>query len=356
MIEIKNKFMSIPIIQGGMGVGISLGGLAGSVAACGGMGVISAANPGYRSEFFWQDPDRANREALEREILKAKEIAGGCGMVAVNVMVAAKNFALCVKTAIAAGADAIISGAGLPTELPDLAAGADIALAPIVSSGKAARTICKLWDRNHGTCPDFVVVEGSEAGGHLGFKSEELQNSTAQSLGEILTSVLEEIEPFAKKYLKKIPVFAAGGIFCGEQIAEYMNAGAAGVQIGTPFIATHECDAAESYKQAVIDAEHSVLVKSPVGMPGRALHSTLIQKLERDGKIPITRCIDCLHPCNPATAPYCISRALISAAEGNLEEGLIFSGAQVGRIHEKVHAKDLIARLMAETAEAEKNI
>ena len=241
--KIRDRELSIPIIQGGMGVGISLSGLAGAVAACGGMGVISAAHPGYRDPDFYRDPLNVNRRCLKEEIAKAKEIAKGCGLVGVNVMVAVQHYADYVRAAIEGGADAIISGAGLPTELPQIAGDSKVLLAPIVSSGRAARVICRAWERHGNRLPDFVVVEGSRAGGHLGFSAEELADGSAKPLDEIVSDVVETLRPYEEKCGRKIPVFPAGGVYDGADIARLEKLGAAGAQIATRFIATEECDA-----------------------------------------------------------------------------------------------------------------
>ena len=186
MVQIKDNMLELPVIQGGMGVGVSLGGLAGAVAACGGMGCVSAAHPGCREADFHIDPNGANVRALKAEIAKARVISGGRGLVAVNLMVAMRQYAPMVRAAVEGGADAIISGAGLPLELPGLTAGSGVALAPIVSSGRAAKLILKTWDKKYGVTADFLVIEGCKAGGHLGFKEEDLLAGTAQSLEEIL--------------------------------------------------------------------------------------------------------------------------------------------------------------------------
>lgn len=355
MIALGAHTLSIPLIQGGMGIGVSLGNLAGHVAACGGMGVISTAHPGYDRPDFATDPYGANLRALREHIEKAKTIAGGKGMVAVNAMVATSQYADAVRAAIAAGADAIISGAGLPAELPALAKGSSAALAPIVSSARAARTICRLWDKRHGTAPDFVVVEGSEAGGHLGFATEELQRKTAPALETILPEVIRALKPFAEKYGHPIPVFAAGGVYTGADIRKYTDLGAAGAQIATRFIATYECDAAQGYKDAMIAASSKDvrIVKSPVGMPGRALNSPLIQKLAQGGRIAPPSCMRCIVTCDPGTAPYCITRALIEAVRGNWEDGLFFAGSNVGKIDRMRHVSELIDELMTEWRNAE---
>lgn len=348
--KIRDRELSIPIIQGGMGVGISLSGLAGAVAACGGMGVISAAHPGYRDPDFYRDPLNVNRRCLKEEIAKAKEIAKGCGLVGVNVMVAVQHYADYVRAAIEGGADAIISGAGLPTELPQIAGDSKVLLAPIVSSGRAARVICRAWERHGNRLPDFVVVEGSRAGGHLGFSAEELADGSAKPLDEIVSDVIETLRPYEEKCGRKIPVFPAGGVYDGADIARLEKLGAAGAQIATRFIATEECDAAPAYKQAMVDAkeEDVRIIKSPVGMPGRALFSPLIRKVAELGRIAPSRCLQCLRTCNPADTPYCITQALIDAAKGDWENGIFFCGANVGRIDRITTVRELMDELVTE--------
>ena len=336
MIELAGRRLKLPVIQGGMGVGVSLSGLAGAVAACGGMGCISAAHPGYREADFQRDPQSANLRALKREIVRAKEISHGVGMVAVNLMVAMRQYASLAKAAVEAGADAIISGAGLPLELPALTAGAKIALAPIVSSGRAARLILKTWDKKYGMTPDFVVIEGSGAGGHLGFKEEDLQSGTVQPLEKILPQVLEELKPYGEKYGRAIPVFVAGGGLRGADLVRFRAMGAAGVQIATWLIATLECDASQAFKDVILKAkgEDVRIIHSPVGMPGRAVETPLIRRLEAGEKIPHQWCAGCIKTCDPATTPYCITQALIHAVEGDVENGLFFCGAGVDQVTE----------------------
>lgn len=349
-IAIKGRGLDIPVIQGGMGVGVSLGSLAGAVAACGAMGTVSAAIPGFDEADFHQNPKAANVRALEREVRRAKEVSQGKGMVAVNVMVATTQYADSVAAAIRAGADAIVSGAGLPSELPALAAGADAALAPIVSSGRAAATICRLWHKRYDRAPDFVVVEGSEAGGHLGFSKEELLEKTAKPLETLVQEVTEALEPFEKLCGRPIPVFAAGGVWDGEDAARMQAQGAAGVQLATRFIATYECDASKAYKDVLIAAraEDAQIVHSPVGMPGRALRTPLIERLEQGLRFPPSRCSDCLTPCAHAATPYCILHALARAVKGDYEEGLFFCGSNVGRLTGMHHVSEVLDSLMKE--------
>ena len=350
MLTLAGRALTVPILQGGMGVGVSLGGLAGAVAACGGMGCISTADTGYREPDFEKDPVSANRRALAEEIKKAKEIAGGAGIVAINAMVATQNYADAVKTAVEAGVDAIVSGAGLPLELPGLVGKADVALAPIVSSGRAAKLILRRWAKAFGRTADFVVIEGCKAGGHLGFAEEDLLAGSCQTLDEILPEVLAEVKPFEEQFGHAIPVFVAGGVYTGEDMAHYMKQGAAGVQIATRFIPTYECDASQTYKDVLLNAsaEDVRIIHSPVGMPGRALNTPLVQKLSEGMRFPPKRCARCLKGCNPAQVPYCITHALIEAVKGNVEEGLFFCGANVGRLDKMRSVRALMDELMNE--------
>ncbi len=345
---IKNKELKLPLIQGGMGVGISLGGLAGAVAKEGGIGIISMADPGYREPDFWQNFAGANKRALAKEVAKAREIAGGKGMIGINAMVAMRDYTGWVSDVVEIGVDCIISGAGLPSELPELVKDTDIAIAPIVSSAKAAGTICKMWHKRHGIAPDFVVIEGSKAGGHLGFKADDLLAETTEDLATILAGVKMQVAPYEEIYGRKIPIFVAGGIDSADEVEKFMSLGADGVQVATPFIATVECDAADGYKEAFIRAtkEDIQIVQSPVGMPGRAIRTPLIERLEREGRIQPTRCLGCLKMCKPSETKYCISQALISAAEGDYENGLFFCGANAWKIDKIRTVAEVIDELM----------
>ncbi len=341
--QLRNKKLEIPIIQGGMGVGISLGNLAGHVAKCGAMGTISSVNCGYREDDFENNTLEANLRVLKREIQKAKKIAGGKGLVAVNIMCAVSNYEKTCRAAVEAGADAIISGAGLPLTLPEAVKGSGTLCCPIVSSGRAAKLLIRHYKKHYDMEPDFFVIEGSKAGGHLGFSPQELQENTTKSNLEILEEV--------KKAAGHIPVFVGGGIFDGQDMARVMKAGTAGVQIGTRFIATNECDADVSFKQAIVKVkkEDIILMKSPVGMPARAINSPLIKRLEQGEKFLAKRCNQCLSACPKGEKiPYCISRALIEAVKGNWEDGLFFIGSNGYRIKKILSVKELISELMKE--------
>ena len=349
--KIGNKELQIPIIQGGMGVGVSLGNLAGHVAKCGGLGVISSVNAGYREPRFGADPKGANFFALKNEIQKAKNIAEGNGLVGVNIMTAVSNYEETCRAAVEAGADVIISGAGLPLKLPEYVEGSDTLFAPIVSSGKAAALLCKNYSKKYQRLPDFFVLEGYMAGGHLGFSYEELTDHTAKNNEILLAEVLAAIKPFEEKSEQKIPVFVAGGIFDGKDLVHFMELGAAGVQIGTRFIATEECDAHENFKQMMVNAkaEDVRIIASPVGMPARALYTPLLQRLENREKFRAVKCNNCLTACKKGdNIPYCISRALIEAVQGNVEDGLFFCGENVHRIDKIVTVQELMSELIQE--------
>lgn len=349
--ELGNKELRIPIIQGGMGVGVSLGNLAGHVAKCGGLGVISSVNAGYDRPEFAKTPKEANLKALQLEIEKAKGIAEGNGLIGVNIMTAVSNYEETCKAAAQAGADVIISGAGLPLKLPEYVEHTDTMFAPIVSGGKAAALLCRNYSKKYGRLPDFFVLEGFMAGGHLGFSYEELISHTAKNNEMILAEVLDAIRPYEEEAGRKIPVFVAGGVFDGKDMAHFMKLGASGVQIGTRFIATKECDAHGNFKMMMVQAkeEDVRIIASPVGMPARALHSPLIKRLEQGEKFRALRCNNCLTACKKGDQiPYCISRALIEAVQGNVEDGLFFCGENVHRIDRIMTVQELMDEIVSE--------
>ena len=334
-LNLNGLIPKFPIIQGGMGVGISLHQLAGHVAAEGGIGIISSAQIGYREPDFLTHTLEANQRALQMEIQKAKAIAPN-GIIGVNIMVALKHYKEMVRCAIDAGADLIISGAGLPIHLPTLAEGAPTKLLPIVSSGKAAEIICKMWDRKNHLAPDGIVVEGPLAGGHLGFSLDTLKENP--DVLSILKEVKKVVAPFEAKYQRPIPVIVAGGFYLGEDVKTALDAGSDGVQMATRFVTTYECDAPLAYKETYIQAkkEDIGIIKSPVGMPGRAILNHFIQSPPGN-----KACLyHCLEKCGVTTIPYCISNALIAAAKGDIRNALLFCGSnaykasQLERVHD----------------------
>lgn len=342
-LKIGNLIAKIPVIQGGMGVGVSLSRLAGNVASCGGVGVISTAQIGWREPDFYKNPMEANFRAIGKEIQKAREIAKGAGILAVNIMVATQKYEEYVKKAVEAGIDLIISGAGLPVDLPKYVGGTKTKIAPIVSSLKSLKVICKMWDRRYHRMPDLVVIEGPKAGGHLGFSKEELESFTPQIYDEVIRDIIGEVKNYEQKYDCTIPVAVAGGIFDRADMDHALELGADAVQMATRFVATEECDASDAFKQAYIDAkkEDICIVKSPVGMPGRAIRNPFVEKTSKE-KMPIEHCYHCISVCKPAQIPYCITNALVQAVEGNVDNGLIFCGDNVWRCEKIEKVSDIM--------------
>lgn len=343
----KGWNIRIPLIQGGMGVGVSLGGLAGAVAAEGGIGVISTAQIGFEEPDFVGNELECNLRGIHKQIAKAKEIAGGNGMVGVNVMVALQQYRDHVVEAVKAGADAIICGAGLPMDLPALVEEGAAKIAPIVSSRKAAALIMRSWDKKYHRAPDFIVAEGPKAGGHLGFSKEQLDNELQSYFEEELRGIIEEKQSYEEKYGRRIPVFAAGGVWDSTDAKYFADLGVDGIQAATRFVATKECDASMEYKMAYVNAkeEDVSIIKSPVGMPGRAIHNKFIRETEAQPQ-KISRCYRCIKSCKPAEIPYCITQALVTAVHGDVENGLVFCGSNVGKITEITTVHDVVEDLM----------
>ncbi len=350
-LKIGELISKYPIMQGGMGVGVSLHKLAGNVAKEGGIGIISTADIGYQDEEFEKNPMKANLKAIGEEIKKAREIAPN-GIIGVNIMVALSNYADIVKECVKNKIDLIVSGAGLPKDLPSFVKGTKTKIAPIVSSGRCAKLISKVWMSKYNYVPDMIVIEGPEAGGHLGFKPEELLPENKPKLEDITKDVIKEVKSIEEETGKEIPVVVAGGVFNGKDIAKFLKLGASGVQIASRFVATEECDAADEFKQAYVYAkkEDIKIIKSPVGMPGRAIRNEFIKRVE-EGKGKITKCYNCIKTCNPAETPYCITKTLINAVKGNIDEGLIFCGSNVDKIDKIVTVRELMQELIETTKE-----
>lgn len=334
-LQIGNLQVENPIVQGGMGVGISLSSLAAAVANKGGIGVIAANAIGMIDKDYFKDGKAANIRALRSEIRKAR--AKSDGVIGVNIMVALNDFQDLLNVCIEEKADIVFMGAGLPVKNIPLEAmrEAGIKAVPIVSSARAAGLIFKMWKQLYKDVPDAVVFEGPKAGGHLGFTAEQLDEAEYQ-LEYIVPSIVETLKPFEEDFNRNIPVIAGGGIYTGEDIAKAMKAGASAVQIGTRFAATVECDADEAFKQALVDCtqEDIGLIKSPVGMPGRAIRNNFIKDSEA-GKRPSFSCAwQCLSSCKAEGAQYCISMALNQSRRGKLNQGFVFAGSNAYRIKE----------------------
>lgn len=356
-LQLGDKIAKSAIVQGGMGVGISLHRLASAVAREGGVGVIAAAMIGMREPDVAKNPLEANLRALRNEIIKARELSQGSeGLIGVNIMVALTNFAEMVKTSISEKADVIFSGAGMPMDLPkyflevceEKKEAFNTKLVPIVSSARAASLLCRKWISRFDYLPDAFVVEGPKAGGHLGFKPEELEDPR-HSLEELVPQIVEAVKVFEDERGKAIPVIAAGGVYSGGDIRKFMDLGASAVQMGTRFVATHECDADIRFKEAYLraTAEDLTIIKSPVGMPGRAIKNAFTEAVSNGRKN--FKCIfQCVTTCDPDKSPYCIASVLLNAMKGNLDRGFAFSGTNVFRVDKIISVKELIDSLQQE--------
>jgi NAD(P)H-dependent flavin oxidoreductase YrpB (nitropropane dioxygenase family) len=344
--KIGNMEVKLPIIQGGMGVGISLSGLASAVANEGGVGVISCAGLGllYKRPAidFWENCIWG----LKEELRKAREKTQG--VIGVNIMVALTNFSDMVRTSIAEKVDVIFAGAGLPLDLPSYLNKESITkLVPIVSSSRAAQIICDKWKNSYNYLPDAIVVEGPKAGGHLGFKRNQISDELF-SLEHILPEVIRVANGY--KETKNIPVIAAGGISSGEDIYRFLQMGAAGVQMGSIFVPTDECDADIKFKNTYITAKESdmKIIQSPVGMPGRAIDGEFIRNVETGSEKPKNCPFHCIKTCDYTQSPYCIIQALYQAAKGNMKKGYAFAGLNA-HFAEKINSvKEVIALLKAD--------
>lgn len=357
-LQIGNLTAPIPIVQGGMGVGISLGNLAGAVAKEGGVGIISTAQIGFREPEFEQNPATCNERAIVKELKKARVISGGNGIVGFNIMVALREYEQHVRTAVKAGADLIISGAGLPVELPAYVGDADTKIAPIVSSAKSAKVILKFWDKHYNRTADMVVIEGPKAGGHLGFSREQLETYAAYDdqqekpeeadYDTEILAIVQTVKEYATLYNTEIPVVVAGGIDSSREMARVMALGVQGVQVATPFVTTEECDADLKYKMTYVNAgkEDIQIVKSPVGMPGRAIMNPFMKRVMAGESFPPKKCLGCLHKCNPAQIPYCITESLVHAAKGEVDDALLFCGANAYKADKITTVREVIYQLI----------
>jgi nitronate monooxygenase len=342
----------IPIVQGGMGIGISLHGLASAVANEGGIGVIATAGIGMNEPDFFSNYLEANMRALRNEIRKARKLTSG--IIGVNIMVALSNFSDLVRTAVDEGIDIIFSGAGLPLSLPEFVNdGIKTGLVPIVSSARAAGIIAKKWSEKYNRVPDAVVVEGPMAGGHLGFK-EEMLNDPEYALEKLIPEVILAVKPYEEKYERPIPVIAAGGIYTGSDIYRFFQLGASGVQMATRFVTTHECDASEKFKQTYVDSgkEDMVIIKSPVGMPGRAIRNVFLDEVGQGKRKPFKCPYHCLKTCDIKNTPYCISLALMNAKKGHLSSGFAFAGENAYRAEKIISVRELVQLIVKEYEEA----
>jgi len=353
-LKIGNITARIPIIQGGMGVGISMSSLASAVANEGGVGVISCAGLGLIYRNSAKDYMEACIIGLREEIKKAREKSSG--VIGVNIMMALTNFGDMVKTSIAEKVDVIFAGAGLPMDLPKyITEDCTTKLVPIVSSARAARIICEKWKTLYNYLPDLVVVEGPKAGGHLGFKTNQIEDENF-SIQKLIPEVVKEVAIFEEKYNQEIPVIAAGGIYTGEDMYNIMQLGAKGVQMSSRFVTTDECDADIKFKETYINAsENDVeIIQSPVGMPGRALKGEFLEKVKQGLTAPKSCPYNCLHTCDYKKVPYCIIVTLYNAYQGKMDKGYAFAGSNAYRAKKITSVKEVVDSITSEYNQAEK--
>ena len=382
MIKINNKELKRPIFQGGMGVGVSLSGLAGAVAKAGGAGTISAAQIGFRDPDFDKDPFQANLHAIKSEFQKARAISPN-GIIGFNIMVAMRHYEEYVKAAVQAGTDFLVCGAGLPVDLPAIVkksleeisfeetsktisktTSKDTqekapehtsqyapALAPVVSTEKSAHVIFRYWEKKHHCAPDFVIIEGPLAGGHLGFTKEQLAVYGPEAYDEEVRRIVALCHEYAARFEKEIPVVLAGGISTKKAAEHAFSLGVDAIQAATRFVTTYECDASDAFKNAYLNAskEDILLVKSPVGLPGRAVRNAFSDTIMSGGRIAPTRCRGCLKNCHPNEIPYCITDALITSVTGDADNGLVFCGADAWRCERLQSVEEVIKELLPET-------
>ncbi|MBW6514758.1 MAG: nitronate monooxygenase [Candidatus Syntrophosphaera sp.] len=351
-LKIGNLVAKLPILQGGMGVGISLSKLAAAVANEGGIGIISSVGLGVLHPELGLNYKEANIAALKEEIRAARKLTSG--ILGINIMLAISDFDEMIRAAFEEEIDIVFLGAGLPTKVPstmtlEYLQSAKTKIGIIVSSGRAAKLVLNLWADHFKRVPDIIVVEGPKAGGHLGFKPEQIFNEE-YALEVILPQVQEAVKEVETKHGKCIPVIAAGGIFSGDQIYEIMKLGADGVQMGTRFVATEECDAGAAFKQLFVDCEQEdiVIINSPVGLPGRAIRNQFLKDVSLGIKKPFLCPWKCLKTCDYRNSPYCIAIALQNARNGLFEEGFAFAGANAYLVKNITTVKELIRSLVQE--------
>ncbi|TBR14958.1 nitronate monooxygenase [bacterium] len=347
-LNIGDLNLAIPIIQGGMGVRVSSSGLASAVSNEGGLGVIAAVGLGEEGEGDYIGRSRSAFVSVIRETRTLTNNPFG-----VNIMCALTNYADLVSAAQDEMVDVIISGAGLPLKLPSLIKNNHTKLVPIVSSARAAELICRAWGKKYNRLPDAIVVEGPLAGGHLGYSLEQLEDGENTSLENILKEVLAVAENFRSPE-HKIPVFAAGGVFDGEDIARVLRLGASGVQMATRFVCTHECDVSNEYKEAYISAakEDIIIIKSPVGMPGRVINNEFVKKINSGERVDLGCEYQCLFTCDPKKVNYCIAKALFNASRGQMDKGFAMCGSNAYRINKIVSVKELFSELVEGTRDS----
>jgi len=353
-LKIGNLTVKVPIIQGGMGIGVSLSKLASAVANQGGIGVISAVGIGMNYKSKGKYSKEANITGFRKEIRKARKLSPD-GILGANIMLAITDFDDLFRVAFDEKLDIVFVGAGLFLKAPstltkDEFINSEMKIVPKISSARAADLTLKVWAEKFGRLPDALVIEGSKAGGHLGFKKKELENET-KSLNDIIRETKAVIREYEHEFAQKIPIIAGGGIYTGKDIFKTLNAGADAVKMGTKFVTTFECDADINFKKQYLQSskpEDIVLIDSPVGMPGRAVNNNFLKSVAQGEKKPVKCDWQCLKSCKYKEVPYCIAEALFNAAQGNLDKGFAFAGSNAYKATKIQSVKTVFDELKAE--------
>jgi nitronate monooxygenase len=351
-LRIGNLRVKLPIVQGGMGVGVSLSGLASAVANEGGVGIISAVGIGMNEPNYRKNFKASNKIALRKEIRKARSKTNG--IIGVNLMLAITDFENLLEVALDEKVDVVIIGAGLPIKKPetidiDLLENGITKFIPKVSSARAAKIIFQQWSEKYNRVPDAVIVEGPLAGGHLGFKMKEVNEPTIS-----LSSIIEEIIPIIKiyelKFAKEIPVIAGGGIYTGQDVYDIMALGAKGVKMGTRFVTTKECDVSDKFKQVYLSSASRDIttIQSPVGLPGRVISNEFVKQIQAGNQKPVNCPWKCLKTCDYKKVQFCIADALFNAAKGNFSGGFAFAGTNAYRAEEIITVRETIDQIKEE--------
>ncbi len=347
-LRIGNLNVSVPIVQGGMGVCVSLSGLAAAVANEGGIGIISAVGIGMTEPDYRKNFKEANKIALRKEIRKARSKTDG--VIGVNIMLAITDFEELLEVAIDEHVDVVTMGAGLPLNLPpSFLEIKTTKFLPKVSSGRATNIIFQSWSNKYNRVPDAVVVEGPLSGGHQGFKKHDMLESRI-SLASIVKDTIQAIIPYEQKFGMEIPVIAGGGIYMGKDVFEIMSVGAKGVKMGTRFVTTNECDVSGKFKQNYLDCskEDIVIIDSPVGLPARTITNDFVREIQAGKRKPIKCPWKCLKTCDFKKVQFCIAEALFNAAKGDFTKGFSFAGQKAYLADRIMSVKETINEIKTE--------
>jgi len=357
-LKIGDIEIPVPIVQGALGAGISTAPLVSRVSDEGGLGVIASVglgvvygiDNGVSLKEIYKNFAKRNSDALREEILRIREITDA--PFAVNIMSVLTDYDTLAKVCDEEKVDVIISGAGLPIKLPQYITNDHTKLVPLVSSGRVANLILKRWDKRFGRTADAVIIESPFSGGHQGFSFEEIQSANSNILENLISDTKESVKIYEDKYDHEIPVIATGGIYSGMDVGRHLDYGASGVQIGSRFILTEECDVSPNYKAAHMSArERDIdLILSPLGLPVRVVKNEFYWKLQRGEVMDFNCGYHCLSACKANKANFCIAEALISARKGDMENGLVLCSTITPRSNRIYSVKELMTELVDEAS------